>query len=376
MAIYHFSVSHGSRGCGPQAAAKCDYVLREGKYATRGDLEHRFSGNMPAWSHEDPSEYFRRADLHERRNGRLYISLIGALPNELTHGECLALVHRFAEEAATVPEGKLPYVGAIHGGSNTKGKPRNRHFHLSLSERALDGHDRTPATWFRRANAAKPEAGGAKKARSVKPRSWVDETRAMWERHANEALEAAGREERVSRLGVRARYEAAKERGDAREAARFDRPIEPKIGPEATHNPAGVPDRTATLERARGLAERSYEGYKLREAVEEERAALKQLESDFRGDGVGDRAERRAACKNRSPLDLAAWTTPERARLIEQAYRDQDGPPAPSPAETADDGWGLGTPPAVPLAPPTRERIEWTRSGDGRTPPNGERGVR
>ena len=83
MAIYHTHISSGSRDDGQSAAVKVAYILREGAYGGRGDLVKWGSGNMPAWAFTDPRRLFAAADLYERANGRLFVHVWVALPNEI-----------------------------------------------------------------------------------------------------------------------------------------------------------------------------------------------------------------------------------------------------------------------------------------------------
>ena len=88
MAIYHLKVSVGNRLGGQSAAAKYDYIGREGHYETHDaeELEYKESGNMPAWAEDDPGQYWQAADEHERANGVLFRQVQFALPNELKEG--------------------------------------------------------------------------------------------------------------------------------------------------------------------------------------------------------------------------------------------------------------------------------------------------
>ena len=102
----------------------------------------------------------------------------------------------------------MPYTLAIHRGGPDGGNP---HAHLMVSERGLDGHERSREQWFRRYNAKAPEKGGAKKSRTMMSREWVKDTREAWAREANEALERAGREERVDHRSLASLREATTE---------------------------------------------------------------------------------------------------------------------------------------------------------------------
>ena len=70
----HLNVKTGSRSSGQSAAAKYDYISREGRYARarRDEVVHIESGAMPAFAASDARLYWAAADSHERSNGRLF----------------------------------------------------------------------------------------------------------------------------------------------------------------------------------------------------------------------------------------------------------------------------------------------------------------
>ena len=211
MAIYHLSAAVGSKASGQSAAAKFDYVCREGKF-TKGvaELAHAESGNMPAWAKENPVLYWQAADQHERANGRLFQQVEIALPSELSEPQRIALAVEFAKALAETPDGSLPYTVAVH-----RGKGTNPHAHIVLSERALDGHDRTAETWFKRVASAPRQKGesdeqyqerqskiefskgGARKSIAFQSPDWIGEVRQQWAERANHALDQAKVQERI-----------------------------------------------------------------------------------------------------------------------------------------------------------------------------------
>ena len=125
---------------------------------------------------------------------------------------------------------RLPYTLAIHRGGPDGENP---HAHLMVSERGLDGHERSREQWFRRYNRKAPEKGGAKKSRTMMSREWVKDTREVWEKETNEALEHAGREERVDHRSLAERRDEAERSGDLERAAELSREPNVHLGPEA-----------------------------------------------------------------------------------------------------------------------------------------------
>lgn len=191
MAIYHLSVRVGSRAGGQSATAKAMYNQRQGDYAHRRlELVHSASGNMPAWAGK-PLQYWQAADANERANGNLFREVEAALPHELPLPTACALAEQFAKDLCG-PQG-LPWELAVHN------KAGNWHFHLLMSERMHDGHDRSADTWFRRAavRGKDPASGGAKKADLGQSRAWLTTTREAWAVACNRALELHGHEARI-----------------------------------------------------------------------------------------------------------------------------------------------------------------------------------
>ena len=275
MAVFHLKMSVGSRADGRSAAAKADYIEREGRYEQdREELEHRESEHMPEWAESDPRSYWEAADEYERANGRLYREVQFALPKELSEAERRELASGFA---GRMTEGeRLPYTLAVH-----RGDGENPHAHLMFSERANDGIERSREQWFRRHNAAAPEKGGARKSRVAVPQAWLEDTRKAWEREANGALERAGYGERIDHRSLAERRDVAERAGDLEQAAELSRKPNVHLGPQAY--------RAGELER-RGEAERS--GVLARaERVEQGNQALRQE----RDGGIIERIKERIA---------------------------------------------------------------------------------
>ena len=198
MAIYHLHVKNGSRAGGQSAHAHAQYVSRDGKYSRERDaLVYAESGHMPAWTAEHELDYWDAADLYERANGQLYKEVEFALPVELSAEAQRELALDFAHQLTDAEQ--LPYTLAIHAGRGS-----NPHCHLMMSERANDGIEREPAQWFKRANRAEPELGGALKTRTLQTKDWLVATREAWAEQANQALERAGEVERIDHRSLAA----------------------------------------------------------------------------------------------------------------------------------------------------------------------------
>lgn len=206
MAIFHLRARTLTRGGGASAAAAAAYALRLGKFSKASLDPCVFSetGNMPAWA-AGPRQrlsLFHAADAHERKGGRLAKTLEVALPLELNHAQRVALAREFCSQVARTATGEpLPFLVAIHAGKNT-----NPHAHVMICERVLDGHHRTPETWFSRASpkGKNPAQGGARKTEDLKPKAWLLATRELLARLTNESLAQAGFMARVDHRSLAA----------------------------------------------------------------------------------------------------------------------------------------------------------------------------
>jgi hypothetical protein len=204
---YHVSFRSGSRGTGACARSAYCYIAREQPFG-EPELDpavHVESGHLPSWAHDQAREYWDAADLYERENGRLFLAGDFALPRDLARDEQIALARDFVHEL-TDPE-QLPYTFSIHAGEDRDGREHNPHVHVMISERRNDGLERSREQWFRRANRAHPERGGAPKSRTFHGRVWVEHARERLADRINERLRTLGREERVDhrsyeRLGL------------------------------------------------------------------------------------------------------------------------------------------------------------------------------
>ena len=193
----HLSVRSGSRASGASAGAAFAYVTRTGEFGDR-DLDEAVyteSDHMPAWATDDPREFWDAADMYERANGRLFVSADFALPRGLDRDEQITMARAFVH-TLTADEG-LPYTFAIHAGRDAEGREHNPHAHVLISERSNDGVARPREQWFRRANRAHPEQGGAPKSRAVHGPAWMERARSQWAMQTNRVLAEHGRAERV-----------------------------------------------------------------------------------------------------------------------------------------------------------------------------------
>jgi MobA/MobL family len=197
VSFYHLSFRSGSRAGGVCAGAAHAYITRTEEYdePERDTAVHTESDHMPSWAEDDARDYWDAADLFERANGRLYLSADFALPRGLEPEDQIALAHSFAQELTA--DERLPYTLAVHAGHDAGGREHNPHAHLMISERRNDGVERSREQWFRRANSAHLERGGAPKSRTFHGRQWMEHARERWADLTNTTLERCGRRKRV-----------------------------------------------------------------------------------------------------------------------------------------------------------------------------------
>lgn len=218
----HFRFKHGGIGRGRKHAA---YIVGVEKYATREDVAFVSEGNMPAWADADPLSFWDATDKFERANGRTYNEFEGAIPRELNLEQAKKLSHQWIAQELGKDH---PYLSAIHVKRAADGLP-NVHLHCMFSDRIMDGVDRPPELFFKRASAPyrnrktgeicqpDPSKGGAGKNRYWNKRSTIKELRARWELHCNNFLVEHGFE---PRMDLRSNREKGLDHA------------EPKIGPE------------------------------------------------------------------------------------------------------------------------------------------------
>ena len=204
MASYHLCVKTGGKG---KAASHADYIARDGKYAREkdNDLEHKGSGNMPAWAAHKPSEFWKAADTFERANGCTYREIEIALPRELKPEQRLELVRDFVQQEIG---DRHAYQFAIHNPKAAIAGGEQPHAHIMFSERLNDGIHRDPDQYFKRANSKAPERGGAKKVRfgetPTERKAYLIAQRERWATLQNDTLERYHHPDRVDARSLKA----------------------------------------------------------------------------------------------------------------------------------------------------------------------------
>jgi hypothetical protein len=154
MATFYLSTRNGlarkNAGCTHSA-----YIAGEGRYADKAEVKIVIDKNLPHWA-TDGHDFFQKADLNERANGRSYRSLIFAIPNEATDKTQWTedLAYKFLGD-------RHAYRMAIHDDGH------NPHCHLMFTERGRKD-DLSPDKYFGRGNP---------KDRAMNHASWLDKAK-------------------------------------------------------------------------------------------------------------------------------------------------------------------------------------------------------
>lgn len=216
MPFYHVSVAKITKGqhkgggqgfaqyiareAADKATQHARYLIRE-SHPAKEDLVALRAVNLPAWA-RDGTHFFAMADRYERKDGVVARTYEVALPRELTPDQREALV----EDISQAYFRDHPHLWAIHNplGADNREQP---HVHFMVCERRMDGIERSPKGFFRRANRAHPEQGGAAKERRFSERNpgTFHTLRAGIATLTNAAFERAGLDIAVSSESLRAR---------------------------------------------------------------------------------------------------------------------------------------------------------------------------
>ena len=131
MATYFVKLSNGYKG---QAADKCDYINRDGKYKSetlRQELVAQEDFNLPSWA-PDAKTFFEAADRYERNNGITFKQFIIMLPCELSIEENIKISQDIKDK---IIGNHKAGTWAIHNKQAVTANVQNIHLHLMNSER-------------------------------------------------------------------------------------------------------------------------------------------------------------------------------------------------------------------------------------------------
>jgi len=204
-------VTAGAKGAGAEHA---QYIAREGRFKAEkyGEIGEHEVGNLPEWARGSAARFFAAADTYERANGNTYREFEMSLPIDLSQPERVKLVREFVAEQLG---DRFAYSWAIHEPNG-----HNPHVHIMFSERTLDGIERGPEQYFKRANTKHPERGGHLKSDWFTGRGGpeaIEVLRARWAEVQNHEFERLG-------LDVRVDHRSLKDQGIEREPGRHRGP--------------------------------------------------------------------------------------------------------------------------------------------------------
>ena len=191
-------VSAGPKGAGADHA---QYIAREGRFTPEkyGEIGEKDHGNLPPWARGSAARFFAAADTHERANGNTYREFEMSLPRDLPEAEWGPLVREFVAEQLG---DRFAYSWAIHEPNG-----HNPHVHIMFSERIIEGIERGPEQYFKRANTKHPERGGHLKSDRFTGRGGpeaIEALRARWAEVQNLAFERLGLDVRVDHRSLEA----------------------------------------------------------------------------------------------------------------------------------------------------------------------------
>jgi hypothetical protein len=174
MTHFRIEVKTLSKATGQASAAAFAYDNRE-KHPNKLDLAGVGRVNMPSWAREDQGKFWHAADTHERKNASLARRAILSFPNQLSPADRESVIKEWLEKNCP----NMPASWAVH--DSIESDPKNPHAHILVSERTMDGIDRSPELFFKRYNAADPGKGGCRKADIGSSRKeWLANARQSW----------------------------------------------------------------------------------------------------------------------------------------------------------------------------------------------------
>jgi len=238
MATYHLSLKNGMVGTAKNHA---EYILRLGRFsdkARKEELKHQNS-NLPGWAN-DAVEFFEKADIFERLNGRAYVEFEIALPNEMDLEENISMVETFINH--NIGKDKV-WSYAVHSKRAAFDDSQEQiHAHIMFSERIVTSEMEEalcPSKFFKRYNPKNPGRGGYKKDRRFSDRKYsienLKKVRKDWEVITNKKYEEKNIKKRVSCETLKKQKEEAEKISDFALAALLDRQPQEHLGFRVTN---------------------------------------------------------------------------------------------------------------------------------------------
>ena len=194
------------------ASSHVQYINRESVFEQRGGCVYK-AHHLPRWAKDNPLNFFRAADEHERDNGERYKEIVFSLPNELSLSQQKEIIQRFLDAHMK----NYYYAYAIHDkiGTMSNGE-HHTHVHLMFSTREIDDcerkQERQPDVFFSRVNPKHPEKGGCRKSGIWNGKNRAKNLSVLREDFAriqNEVLAKYGVPVRVDHRSLKARRQEA-----------------------------------------------------------------------------------------------------------------------------------------------------------------------
>lgn len=134
MATYHLQLKKLSKAKGNSAEQQFKYISRLAEFKKNGkdngdDLKFLFSFNMPNFAKNNARNYWKSADVYERKNACVAHSMIVGLQREFSLEQNKAILENFVKENFT----NQPVTVAIHNNREN----HNPHAHLMISGKLL-----------------------------------------------------------------------------------------------------------------------------------------------------------------------------------------------------------------------------------------------
>lgn len=238
MATYHLSLKNGIVGT---AKNHVEYILRVGRYSDKSrkeELKYQNS-NLPHWAN-DAVEFFEKADIYERTNGRAYIEFEIALPNEIALQDNINILERFIDN--NIGKNKV-WAYAVHSkGAAFDDSQEQIHAHIMFSERIVTDEMEealNPSKFFKRYNPKNPDRGGYQKDRRYSDKKCssnnLKNVRKDWEILANKKYEEKNINKRISCESLKKQKEDAEKIFDYALASFLDRTPQEHLGPKVTN---------------------------------------------------------------------------------------------------------------------------------------------
>lgn len=238
MATYHLSLKNGIVGAAKNHA---EYIMRLGRYSDKSRREELkyHNSNLPHWAN-DAVDFFEKADIYERVNGRAYVEFEIALPNEIDIEDNINIVERFIENNIGM---NRVWAYAVHSKVAAFDDSQEQiHAHIMFSERIVTDEMEealNPSKFFKRYNPKNPDRGGYKKDRRYSDKKCssnnLKNVRKDWEAITNSKYEERKINKKISSESLSKQKQEAEKIYDYTLASLLDREPQKHLGPKVSN---------------------------------------------------------------------------------------------------------------------------------------------